>query len=275
MMSSDETHPIDAIDSQSETQAQRRSAAHTARWREVQSLLPPLLQGIRVMVVLLILCGVIYPALVLVIGQAAFSGQANGSLVNDSRGNVVGSNLIGQEFTSPYYFHGRPSVTGYNASASGGSNLGPTNPALLSGNGTVVIVASGDQPPSGSIPVPGKAGEYIIPGTYLGVAIYAAQFRAENGLPSDTPLPADIVTASGSGLDPDISIAAAELQINRIFTARRTLGDSNADITLDALHVLISRVAVGRQLGVLGEPYVNVLALNLALDAKFGSPAHP
>jgi K+-transporting ATPase ATPase C chain len=150
---------------------------------------------------------------------------------------VVGSKLLAQQFTRPAYFHGRPSAIGYNAAGSGGSNLGPSNPQL---------VANAQH--------------------------YADQFRKENGLSPDTPLPADIVTASGSGLDPDISVAATVLQVNRVAAARAALGGPNAQVTPDALKTLIARHTLGRDLGVLGEPRVNVLELNLALDAAFGPP---
>jgi K+-transporting ATPase ATPase C chain len=240
--------------------------------RESRTLLALTLHALRLMGVLLILCGVVFPLIVFGIGQVAFPGQADGSLVRNARGQIIGSRLIGQSSTSPYYFHGRPSAVGYDASNSGGSNLGPLNPQLLTGNGTLVTVAPGATPPPGGIPVPGKRGTYSIPASYLGVAIYAAQFRAENGLAPDTPLPADIVTASASGLDPDISVAAAELQVNRVVGARRALGRRDASITADAVRALITQATEGRQLGFLGEPRVNVLALNLALDAAYGPP---
>lgn len=271
----DERSAVETAGEPYEERENRWSQMFAAKASETRTLTPLVVQGLRMMAVLLLLCGVLYPALVFGIGQAAFPSQANGSLVRDLHGQVVGSKLIGQAFTSPYYFHGRPSAVGYNASGSGGSNLGPTNPQLLTGNGTEIIVAPGDKPPSGSIPVPDKPNIYVVPGTYLGVANYAARFRMENGLPSDMPLPADIVTASGSGLDPDISIAAAELQINRIVAQRRTQGERNTTITADAIRALLSQLTQGRQLGILGEPYVNVLALNLALDAQFGAPTLP
>jgi K+-transporting ATPase ATPase C chain len=244
----------------------------TAIRRETRALLPLVAQGVRLMLVLLVLFGVLYPALVFGIGQIAFPSQANGSLLVNARGQVIGSKLIGQSFTSAYYFQGRPSVTGYDASNSGGSNIGPLNPQLLTGNGTLVTVAPGATPPPGSVPVPGQPNTYRIPGTYLGVANYAARFRAENGLPPDMPLPADIVTASASGLDPDISVAAAEPQVNRVVAARRALGGEYRPITVAAVQALIAKTTEGRQLGFLGEPRVNVLALNLALDAAFGTP---
>ena len=243
--------------------------------REARGVFPLFIQGVRLMAVLLVLCGVIYPLLVLGIGQAAFHSQANGSLVRNAQGQIIGSTLIGQQFVSPYYFHGRPSAVGYNASSSGGSNIGPTNPQLITGNGTQVTVAPGATPPPGSAPVPGHPNTYYVPGTYLGVQNYAAQFRAENGLPPNYPLPADIVTASGSGLDPDISVAAAELQVNRIVAARKALGGPTTRITAGAVRALIAQITEGRQLGFLGEPRVNVLALNQAMDAAYAAPPAP
>ena len=161
---------------------------------------------------------------------------------------------------------------GYNAASSGGSNLGPTNAQLIGGNGTEVTVAAGTPAPADSTPVAGKPGTYYVPGSYLGVKNYAEQFRQENGLSPDTPLPADIITASGSGLDPDISVAAALLQVKRIVAARHVLGGGNAAITGERVRVLIAQNTQGRDLGILGEPRVNVLVLNLALDALYGAP---
>lgn len=253
----------------------RSRAIVTRVGHETHVLLPLIAQGSRLMVVLVVVCGVLYPLLIFATGQFAFPSQANGSLVQNASGQTTGSTLIGQSFSSPAYFHGRPSAVGYDAASSGGSNLGPLNPHLLTGNGTQITVAPGTPPPPGSTPVPGKPNTYRVPGTYLGVPTYAAQFRAENGLAPDTPLPADIVTASGSGLDPDISVAAAALQVKRIVAARQALGGRNTTITPAAVRTVIARATEGRQLGFLGEPRVNVLELNLVLDAAFGSPPAP
>jgi K+-transporting ATPase ATPase C chain len=228
--------------------------------------------AIKITVALLVLCVIIYPLLVWGVGQLAFNKQANGSLVKDGQGNVIGSEIIGQAFTRPEYFHGRPSVVGYNAAGSGASNLGPTNPQLIEGNGSEVQVKPGETPPSNGTPVEGKENTYYVPGSYLGVKNYAEQFRQENGLPADAKLPADIVTASGSGLDPHISVEAATLQINRIVDARKGLGGNNGSISPEKVKELISQNTDGRDLGVLGEPRVNVLKLNLALDAVYGTP---
>jgi len=173
---------------------------------------------------LTLVVGVFYPALVTGMGKAAFADAAAGSLIiND--GTVVGSRLIGQSFTSPGYFWGRPSATApvpYNAAGSGGSNQGPLNPAL------------GDA-------VKGRI---------------AALRAADPG--NTAPVPVDLVTASASGLDPEISVAAARYQAGRV-AAARTLSRAQID-------ALVTRHTVGRTLGVFGEPRVNVLALNLALD---------
>lgn len=177
------------------------------------------LQSIRALVLFSIVTGVAYPLIVTGIAQVAFPDKANGSLIHQN-GKIVGSRLIGQPFSDPKYFWGRPSATSpmpYNAASSSGSNLGPTNPALKDA--------------------------------------VADRIKALGGA---TPVPADLVTASGSGLDPDISPAAAEYQIPRISKTR--------NIPEERLRELVRAHTEGRQLGVLGEPRVNVLELNLALD---------
>ncbi len=228
--------------------------------------------SLRIILVLLVLCGGVFPLVVFGIGQVAFHVQANGSLITDSHGRVIGSHLLGQQFTRPEYFHGRPSAVGYDASNSGGSNLGPTNPQLLTGNGSEVTVAQGTPAPAGGTPVTGKKNIYYVPGTYLGVKTYADQFRKENGLALNTPLPADIVTASGSGLDPDISVEAALFQVKRVVAARQNLGGKNVTITRDQVKALIDNATHGRDIGIMGEPRVNVLELNIALDAAYAAP---
>ncbi|MHB8413649.1 MAG: potassium-transporting ATPase subunit KdpC [Candidatus Acidiferrales bacterium] len=169
-----------------------------------------------------VLFGLIYPLAVTGISQVLFPNRANGQLMKKN-GRVIGSRIIGQAFTGPGYFHSRPSAagTGYDATSSGGSNLGPTNKALVARVGSDV-----------------------------------QRLHAEN--PS-VPVPIDLVTASGSGLDPDISPAAAEFQIPRVSRERH--------ISEAELRALVARHTEGRQLDFLGEPRVNVLELNLELDA--------
>jgi K+-transporting ATPase ATPase C chain len=173
---------------------------------------------------LTLLTGFAYPALVTGISQALMSGKANGSLI--VRGDKpVGSSLIGQSFSDPKYFWSRPSATGpmaNNASASSGSNLGPTNPALMD-------------------------------------AVKArVQALRDADMGNTQPVPVDLVTASGSGLDPHISPAAAEYQLARVARLR--------NLSSDAVRKLVAEHTEGRQFGILGEPRVNVLELNLALD---------
>ena len=185
-----------------------------------------LMIAIRATLVLTIVTGVAYPLVVTGLSQLLFPHQANGSLTPVS-GKVIGSELIGQRFTRPQYFHGRPSAAGNDgydadAPAGGASNYGPTNQKLV------------DR-----------------------VKTDLKSFRAEN--PTFTgPVPADLLTTSASGLDPDISPASAEAQAGRVAAAR--------GVTLEAVRQLIAAHTQGRQFGVLGEPRVNVLELNLALD---------
>lgn len=176
---------------------------------------------------LTLITGVAYPLVVTAIAKVAFPSQANGSLIVDEDGKVIGSRLIGQPFDDPKYFWGRPSATSpfpYNAAASSGLNQGPTNPALTKAvQDRVDALRAAD---------PGNA----------------------------APVPVDLVTASGSGLDPHISPAAALYQVRRVAKAR--------NLDEGKIRDLVAEHTEGRQLGFLGEPRVNVLALNLALDGK-------
>jgi K+-transporting ATPase ATPase C chain len=187
-----------------------------------------------------LLTGFAFPTVVWGVGRVAFPHEAGGSLIKDAKGNVVGSSLLGQTFTRPEYFHPRPSAAGagYDAANSSGTNLGPTSDKLING--------IKDDPAT-------EADE-----TYLGFGDLAKAYREENGLAHDAVIPADAATRSGSGLDPDISPGNAELQVSRVARARG----------LDAQRVkeLVLQNTTGRTLGLLGEPRVNVLELNLALD---------
>jgi K+-transporting ATPase, C subunit len=175
--------------------------------------------------VLAVVCCGLYPLIVFGISQGLFHDKANGSLIVDQNGAVHGSKLLAQGFADPKYFHPRPSAAGngYDAASSGGSNLGPTSQKLNDA-----------------------------------IKDRIAAYRAENGLKETDPVPADAVTASGSGLDPHISLQNAELQIPRVAKER--------GMTEEKVRELVQQNIDGRDLGVLGEPGVNVLQLNLALD---------
>ncbi len=175
---------------------------------------------------LAVVCCGLYPLVVFGLAQALFPDKANGSLIVDEKGVVRGSRLLGQQFTADKYFHSRPSAAGnsYDATSSGGSNLGPTSKKLADS-----------------------------------IAQNVADYRAQNGLATNTPVPADAVTASGSGLDPHISRRNAELQTPRVAKAR--------GLSEDQVRDLLRQNTAGPDLGFLGEPGVNVLTLNLALDA--------
>ncbi len=221
--------------------------------------------AVVITLLLTVLTGLIYPGVITALAQLIFPYQANGSL-HTVNGKVIGSDLIGQQWTSPKYLHGRPSATlnpnstpsPYEADNTAASNLGPTSSQLINGNGSEVTIAQGTPVPAGATPVAGKKDTYYVPGTYLGVKNYADQFRKENNLAPNAPVPVDMVTASGSGLDPDISIEGALLQVNRIARVRGMNPAAVQQIVNDHIH--------GRFLGIFGEPYVNVLEVNLALD---------
>ena len=187
------------------------------------------------LVIFTVITGVLYPAVITGIAQVIFPNQANGSLIKDANGTVIGSELIGQQFSEPSYFWGRLSATGpvpYNGAGSSGSNYGPLNPALIGEEGTVQSRIN---------------------------ALREADAAA--GVTNTAPIPVDLVTASGSGLDPQISPAAAIYQIPRIAALR---GTDEANI-----RSLVDEFTEGHTLGLLGEPRVNVLKLNLALDERY------
>jgi K+-transporting ATPase ATPase C chain len=191
-----------------------------------------MLTAIRTTVVTLVLTGLLYPLAMTALAQGLFHRQAEGSLVTDGDGKVLGSALLAQPFSAPGYFHPRPSAAGdagYDPMNSGGSNLGPTSKKLR------------DR-----------------------AALDAEKLRRENP-EAPGPVPAELVTTSGSGLDPHLSPEAAAWQAPRIARAR--------SISLDRVLSLLEEHTEGRDLGVLGEPRVNVLALNMALDRRFGVAA--
>jgi potassium-transporting ATPase KdpC subunit len=186
-----------------------------------------LITAVLMTVATTVLLGILYPLLVTALAQLIYPKQADGQLIRGKDEVIVGSRLIGQPFSGPGYFHSRPSnagAAGYDATASSGSNLGPTNAQLIARvNGDV------------------------------------AKLQAEN---PGVPIPVDLVTTSGSGLDPDISPAAAEFQIHRVAAERKI---PEADVAR-----LVLEHSENRQWGFLGEPRVNVLELNLALDTRYG-----
>jgi K+-transporting ATPase ATPase C chain len=201
--------------------------------------------SILMVVALAILFGFLFPMIITGIARVAFPRQAAGSLLSRD-GKVIGSGLIGQNFAAPKYFHPRPSAagSGYDASNSGGTNLGPTSSKLI--NGFHKILPNGKQDP----------------GNFDGVRDLAAAYRKENNLPEDTPLPVDAVTRSASGLDPDISPTNADLQMARVAETR---GMSKEDV-----RGIVGRCTEGRTMGLLGEARVNVLKVNLELDKAQG-----
>jgi K+-transporting ATPase ATPase C chain len=192
----------------------------------MKNLFAELRAAVAATLLLAVLCCGIYPAIVWAFGQGLFSHKTNGSLVR-ADGKVAGSSLLAQGFASPKYFHPRPSAAGqgYDAASSSGTNLGPTSKKLIDAVQDRVVA-----------------------------------YRAENGLPPDTPVPADAVTSSASGLDPHISPANAQLQAGRVAAAR--------GIPTEEILRRIRAHTEGRSLGILGNPRVNVLMLNLSLDGK-------
>jgi K+-transporting ATPase ATPase C chain len=195
----------------------------------MKAMLSQLRQAVLVTLALAVVCCGLYPLIVFGIGQPLFPAKANGSLIVDAGGVVRGSRLIGQPFAADKYFHPRPSAAGngYDPTSSGGSNLGPTSQKLRDG-----IVQN------------------------------LADYRSQNGLATNAPVPADAVTASGSGLDPHISAENARIQADRVAKAR--------GLNLEKVRELIQQYTDPADLGFLGDPGVNVLRLNLALDAMVG-----
>ncbi|MBS1714077.1 MAG: K(+)-transporting ATPase subunit C [Armatimonadetes bacterium] len=185
--------------------------------------------------------GLVFPFAVYGLSQVLFPNQANGSLIKDAKGQVVGSAVLGQDFARPEYFHPRPSAagSGYDAANSSGTNLGPTSDKLING--------IADDPKTKDVDE-----------SFAGVKQLAEAYRAENGLPADTKLPSDAVTRSASGLDPHISVENALLQAARVARER--------NLSVAKVRALITASTDPRFAGVFGEPAVHVLRLNMALD---------
>jgi K+-transporting ATPase ATPase C chain len=192
----------------------------------MKKLFSELRSAVMVTLTFAVVCCGLYPLVVFGISQALFRDQANGSLIVDKDGTVHGSKLLGQQFTADKYFQSRPSAAGngYDATSSGGSNLGPTSSNLVTT-----------------------------------IAQRITDYRTANGLATNALVPADAVTASGSGLDPHISLANAALQIPRVAKAR--------GLSEERVRALVQQNTHGPDLGIFGEPSVNVLTLNLALEA--------
>jgi potassium-transporting ATPase KdpC subunit len=189
----------------------------------------------------IVLFGIGFPVLLTGLGRA-FPHQADGSFVTDSKGQIVGSELIAQGFTKPEFFHPRPSAAGngYDPTNSGGTNLGPTSDKLINGIHKKLPDGKDD------------------PGNFDGIVDLAKQYRTENNLPANAPVPADAVTRSASGLDPHISLENASIQATRVATARK--------MSVEDIKNLIEANTDPAFLGLYGEPAVNVLKLNLALS---------
>jgi K+-transporting ATPase ATPase C chain len=196
----------------------------------MKNLFTELRAAVMVTLIFAVVCCGLYPLVVFGVAQVFFHNQANGSLIVDKDGTVHGSKLLGQQFTADKYFQSRPSAAGngYDATSSGGSNLGPTSSNLVTT-----------------------------------ITQRIADYRTQNGMATNTPVPADAVTASGSGLDPHISLRNAELQAPRVAKTR--------NLPVEKVLTLVRANTDSASLGLLGEPGVNVLELNLGLDKLQGN----
>jgi K+-transporting ATPase ATPase C chain len=196
----------------------------------MKNLFTELRAAVMVTLIFAVVCCGLYPLVVFGVAQVFFHNQANGSLIVDKDGTVRGSKLLGQQFTADKYFQSRPSAAGngYDATSSGGSNLGPTSSNLVTT-----------------------------------ITQRIADYRTQNGMATNTPVPADAVTASGSGLDPHISLRNAELQAPRVAKTR--------NLPVEKVLTLVRANTDSASLGLLGEPGVNVLELNLGLDKLQGN----
>jgi len=203
--------------------------------------------ALRATLVTLVVTGIAYPLVVTGIAQLIFPHRANGSMITDDKGRVVGSELIGQGFADPAYLHSRPSASGYDAANSAGTNLAVTSRKLREGQRDDPATKDVDE-------------------SFAGVIALAAAYRKDNGLTDDAQIPVDAVARSQSGIDPHISPENAWLQSARIAKAR--------GVAADRVEAVIREHTEGRELGFLGEERVDVLLANLALDRTFGRPAH-
>lgn len=230
--------------------------------------IPELGIAVRLTIVVMVVTGLIYPLVITGAAQALFHDRANGSLITKN-GQVIGSSLIGQQFSSDKYFHGRPSATNnpagtpqpYSADNSSASNLGPTNPVLIAAvqsNADAVRCLEGLPPGPPPVVPPAPS---ATPDASVTPAATPAPCAAVTQ-PNVAEVPVDAVTSSGSGLDPDISVAYAELQVQRVAAAR--------NLPQDQVSKLVQDNILDRQFGLLGERRVNVLHLNLALDKLGG-----
>lgn len=206
-------------------------------------MLAHIVPSIRATIVLGLFTGLLFPLAITGLSQLMFPGQANGSLIRDSSNRIIGSQLIGQNFTQPKYFHPRPSAagSGYAGEASSGTNLGPTSAKLING-------------------LPDDPATKDVDESYAGIKQLAEQYRKDNNMRSDEAVPVDAVTRSSSGLDPDISLANALLQARRVAQAR--------SLPKEVVEDKVKHSVEQRTFGFIGEPRVNVLTLNLALDTK-------
>jgi K+-transporting ATPase ATPase C chain len=205
-----------------------------------------LLIALRATVVTLVLTGLAYPLAVTGLAQLIFPHRANGSIVTDDKGEEIGSELIGQGFSAPGYIHSRPSASGYDAASSAGTNLAVTSKKLREGQPDNPDTKDADE-------------------SFVGVIELAKAYRTENGLADDAELPADAMSRSASGIDPHVSPENALLQAARVANTR--------GVAVERVKTIIQQYTEAPELGMFGEPRVNVLAVNLALDRTFGGPA--
>ena len=206
-------------------------------------MLKQLIPAVKATLVIAFMTGIAFPLVMTLITQGLFPQESHGSLVKNERGEVIGSQLIGQPFSKPEYFHPRPSSagSGYAGEASAGSNLGPTSSKLINGIEDDPKTKDADE-------------------SFAGIKQLSQKYRLDNRLSAKDKVPVDAVTRSGSGLDPHISYANALIQAHRVASARSK--------SFDEIKPLVDKELEQRQFGLFGEPRVNVLMLNLALDGR-------